>query len=88
MEAAVLGHEFSKKSGLFAEVYDTTDIQFGDSRRVPDLTLGIGGRKSIKGDGSLRLLAMVGHSLLSPEPTGTRPQWIAYLGLRILIGNK
>jgi hypothetical protein len=88
VEAAVLGHEFSKTSELFAEIYHTTDIQYGDSRRVPDLTLGVGGRKSIKEDGSLRLLAMVGHSLLPPEPTGTRPQWIAYIGLRILIGNK
>jgi hypothetical protein len=88
VEAAVLGHEFSKKSELFAEIYHTTDIQFGDSRRVSDLTLGVGGRKSIKEDGSLRLLAMVGHSLLPPEPSGTRPQWIAYIGLRILIGNK
>jgi hypothetical protein len=88
VEAVVLGHDFSKESGLYAEIYHRTDIQYGESRRVPDLTLGVGGRKSIKGDGSLRLLAMVGHSLLPPEPTGTRPQWIAYIGLRILIGNK
>lgn len=88
VEAAVLGHDFSKKSGLYAEIYRTTGIQNGESRRVPDLTLGVGGRKSIKENGSLGLLAMLGHSLLPPERTGTRPQWIAYIGLRVLIGNK
>jgi len=70
VEAAVLGHEFSKESGLFAEIYHTTDIQYGDSRRVPDLTLGVGGRKSIKEDGPYSCLRWLGTLSCRQSPQG------------------
>ncbi|HEX7360327.1 MAG TPA: hypothetical protein VF283_07530 [Bryobacteraceae bacterium] len=83
-QAVVFGGELSKRSEVFAETYHTVDVQVDQSRAVPDLTLGVGVRESLRRDGPLRVLAMIGHSLLPPEPTGTRPQWIAYIGLQIL----
>lgn len=83
-QAVVFGGELSKRSEVFVEIYHTADVQTDQSRPVPDLTLSVGTRMSVRRDGLLRVLAMVGHSLLPPEPTGTRPQWIAYVGLQVL----
>ena len=84
----IVGHEFNERLELYGEIYDLQDanrIDGAPKQRV--LTADIGGRQSLIKSGKLRLLFMGGRSIQKVTRQNSQPNWIAYLGVQILIGN-
>lgn len=85
----IAGHEFSGRFELYAEVYDLQDAnRIGGGPKQRALTGDIGGRRTLDRSGHLRLLFMGGRALQSVSRQNSEPNWIAYLGLQILLGPK
>ena len=95
----IVGHEFSDSTEAYLELYDLQDanrIRFG--RGIADLaatgvkqretTLGLGGRQTLNHAKTLNLLLMGGRSFQTPSAATNQPNWIAYVGLQLLIGPK
>ena len=81
----IIGHEFKKDTELYLEVYDQQDVTaIGGKPKARESTFGIGGRLPIEPRGSLRLIGMVGRSLIAASPTNGQPSWIAYVGIQFL----
>lgn len=87
VEAVVIGREFSRRTELFTELYHRTEAG-PNSVQVHDLTISLGGRRTLDRGGSKRLIAMLGHSLLPSDSSGTRPEWVAYVGIQLLLSGK
>jgi len=83
----IAGHEFSDKLELYSEIYDLQDInKINGAPRQRELTLDVGGRQSLNKSGYLRLLFMGGRGIQTVTRTNSEPNWIAYLGIQILLG--
>jgi len=85
----IAGHEFSDRLELYSEIYDLQDantIAAAPKQRV--LTLDLGGRQTLDKSGHLRLLFMGGRGIQAVTRKNSEPNWIAYLGIQILLGPK
>jgi hypothetical protein len=85
----IAGHEFSDRLELYGEVYDLQDanrIEGAPKQRA--FTLDVGGRQTLDRKGHLRLLFMGGRGIQSVTPANSEPNWIAYIGVQVLLGPK
>jgi hypothetical protein len=53
-----------------------------------ELTLDAGGRQTLDRKGHLRLLFMGGRGIQAVTRQNSEPNWIAYVGVQILLGPK
>jgi hypothetical protein len=85
----IAGHEFNERLELYAEIYDLQDINRIDNQpKQRELTLDIGGRKTLDHAGHLRLLFMGGRAIQAVTRQNSEPNWIAYIGVQLLLGPK
>jgi hypothetical protein len=85
----ILGHEFSERLELYGEIYDLQDAnRIGAAPKQRELTLDVGGRQTLDRKGHLRLLFMGGRGLQAVTRQNSEPDWIAYMGVQILLGPK
>jgi hypothetical protein len=85
----IAGHEFSKRLELYGEIYDLQDAnRIGSVPKQRALTLDMGGRQTLDRGGHLRLLFMGGRAIQAVTRQNSEPNWIAYVGLQILLGPK
>jgi hypothetical protein len=89
----IAGHEFSERLELYGEFYDLQDVnRIGPpSNLLPkqrEMTLDVGGRKTLDRKGHLRLLFMGGRAIQAVTRQNSEPNWIAYVGVQILLGPK
>jgi hypothetical protein len=85
----IAGHEFTEKTELYAEIYDEQDANRIDGiPKQRETTLGMGGRHSLNKENTLNLLFMGGRSFQAVTPYNGQPNWIAYVGLQVLLGPK
>jgi hypothetical protein len=83
------GHEFSSHFELYAEIYDLQDAnRIGAIPKQRGLTADLGGRRSLDKQDHIRLLFMGGRGLQAVTPQNSEPNWIAYLGVQLLLGSK
>lgn len=83
----IAGHEFSDRLELYAELYNLQDVnRIKGAPKQRTLTLGLGGRQTLDRTGYLRLLFMGGRSVQAVSRTNSQPNWIAYLGVQVVIG--
>ena len=85
----IAGHEFSDRFELYSEIYDLQDInQIGDLPKQRELTVDVGGRQTLDRAGHLRLLFMGGRAIQAVTRYNSEPNWIAYVGIQLLLGPK
>jgi hypothetical protein len=85
----IAGHEFSERTELYGEIYDLQDAnRIGTTPRQRQLTLDLGGRQTLDRAGHLRLLFLGGRAIQAVTRQNSEPNWIAYLGVQILLGPK
>ncbi|MFY9853450.1 MAG: hypothetical protein WAK26_06185, partial [Terracidiphilus sp.] len=89
----IAGHEFNERTELYTEIYDLQDAnRIGPpSNLAPkqrELTLDVGGRQTLDHSGHLRLLFMGGRGIQAVTRQNSEPNWIAYVGVQILLGPK
>jgi hypothetical protein len=85
----IAGHEFSERLELYGELYDLQDAnRIGSAPKQRALTLDMGGRQTLDKGGHLRLLFMGGRALQAVTRQNSEPNWIAYVGVQILLGPK
>lgn len=85
----IAGREFSKRFELYGEIYDLQDAnRIGSAPKQRELTADLGGRKTLDRRGHLRLLFMGGRAIQAVTRQNGEPNWIAYLGVQILLGPK
>lgn len=85
----IAGHEFTEKTEIYGEIYDEQEAnRIGGLPKQREATLGLGGRHAFNRDNTLNLLFMGGRSFQTVTPTNGQPDWIAYLGLQVLLGPK
>jgi hypothetical protein len=85
----IAGHEFSERLELYGEIYDLQDAnRIGAVPKQRELTADVGGRQTLDRGGHLRLLFMGGRSIQAVTGENSEPNWIAYLGVQILLGPK
>lgn len=83
----MIGHEFTSRTEAYIEIYDQQDATRIDG--VPkgrQATIGVGGRHALNKNHPLLLLLMGGRSFQKVAPTNLRPSWVAYVGVRFLLG--
>ncbi len=94
----LIGHEFSDRTEIYAEIYDIQDAntvrpglgvgQFATGHsKQRETTLDIGGRQAVNKSKTLNLLLMGGRSFQTVSTTASQPSWIAYVGLQVLFGK-
>ncbi|MGA3160449.1 MAG: hypothetical protein ABSC77_04465 [Terracidiphilus sp.] len=85
----IAGHEFSERLELYGEIYDLQDVnRIGTAPKQRELTLDVGGRQTLDRKGHLRLLFMGGRAIQAVTRQNSEPNWIAYVGVQILLGPK
>jgi hypothetical protein len=85
----IAGHEFSQRLELYGELYDLQAINRIDGQpKQRELTLDMGGRRTLDHAGHIRLLFMAGRGIQAVTRTNGEPSWIAYLGIQLLLGRK
>jgi hypothetical protein len=85
----IAGHEFSERFELYGEIYNLQDVNRIDGApKQRELTLDLGGRKTLDRAGHLRLMFMGGRSIQAVTRHNSEPNWIAYVGIQILMGPK
>ena len=85
----IAGHEFSDRLELYAEVYDLQDAnRIGTAPKQRALTADFGGRQSLTRSNKIRLLFMGGRAIQAVTRQNSEPNWIAYLGVQVLLGPK
>lgn len=85
----IAGHEFSDRLELYTEIYDLQDAnRIAGAPKQRELTLDFGGRQSLDKSGHLRLLFMGGRAIQAVSRQNSEPNWIAYLGVQILLGPR
>jgi len=83
----VVGREFSPRTEGYVELYDVQDANRVDgSPKQRETTLALGGRQALNAHRTVVLLLMGGRSFEGVSTASTQPGWIAYVGLRFLIG--
>ena len=94
----LLGHEFSDRTELYAEIYVVKDANtlppgqgvggFATGHpRQRETTLDLGGRQALNKAKTLNLLLMGGRSFQTVTASNGQPSWIAYFGLQVLFGR-
>jgi hypothetical protein len=85
----IAGHEFSERLELYGEIYDLKDANsIGGAPKQRAFTLDAGGRQTLDRAGHLRLLFMGGRAIQAVTRQNSEPNWIAYVGMQILLGPK
>jgi hypothetical protein len=85
----IAGHEFSERLELYGEIYDLQDAnRIGETPKQRSLTLDLGGRQTLDRAGHLRLLFMGGRAIQTVTRENSEPNWIAYVGVQILLGPR
>lgn len=85
----IAGHEFNDRFELYAEIYDLQDAnRIGGEPKQRALTADMGGRRTLDKRGHLRLLFMGGRAIQAVSRDNSEPNWIAYLGIQMLLGSK
>jgi len=85
----IVGHEFSDRFELYGELYDLQDVeQIEGNPKQRVFTVDVGGRRTLDRDGHLRLLFMGGRGVQAVTRDNSEPNWIAYVGIQILVGPK
>jgi hypothetical protein len=85
----IAGHEFNERRELYVEIYDLQDAnRIGTVPKQRELTLDVGGRQTLDHTGHLRLLFMGGRGIQAVTRQNSEPNWIAYVGIQILLGPK
>jgi hypothetical protein len=85
----IAGHEFSERLELYGEIYDLQDVnRIGTVPKQRELTADVGGRKTLDRKGHLRLLFMGGRGIQAVTRQNSEPNWIAYVGVQILLGPR
>jgi hypothetical protein len=85
----IAGHEFSDRLELYGEIYDLQDAnRIGDAPKQRELTVDVGGRQTLDKGGHLRLLFMGGRAIQTVTRQNSEPNWIAYVGVQLLLGPK
>jgi hypothetical protein len=85
----IAGHEFSDRLELYAEVYDLQDAnRIEGAPKQREFTADVGGRQTLDHAGHLRLLFMGGRALQTVTRQNSEPNWIAYIGVQVLLGPK
>ena len=85
----IAGHEFSQRFELYGELYDLQDAnRIGSVPKQRELTLDVGGRRTLDRGGHLRLLFMGGRGIQTVTRQNSEPSWIAYVGIQVLLGPK
>jgi hypothetical protein len=89
----IAGHEFNERTELYTEIYDLQDAnRIGPPSNLQpkqrELTLDMGGRQTLDRGGHLRLLFMGGRGIQAVTRQNSEPNWIAYVGIQILLGPK
>jgi hypothetical protein len=85
----IAGHEFSDRLELYGEIYDLQDAnRVGDVAKQRELTVDVGGRQTLDRGNTIRLLFMGGRAIQAVTRQNSEPNWIAYLGVQILLGPK
>jgi hypothetical protein len=85
----IVGHEFSERFELYGEIYDLQDVNRIDAApKQRALTLDAGGRRALGRSGRMRLLFMGGRAMQAVTRQNSEPNWIAYLGVQIVLGPK
>jgi hypothetical protein len=85
----IAGHEFSERLELYGEIYDLQDAnRIGPVSKQRELTADVGGRQTLDRKGHLRLLFMGGRGIQAVTRQNSEPNWIAYVGVQILLGPK
>ena len=95
----LVGHEFSDRTEVYAEIYDDQDAnrvpagrgvgQFATGEpKQRETTLGLGGRQAMNKAKTLNLLLMGGRSWQKVTADNSQPSWIAYVGFQVLLGPK
>jgi hypothetical protein len=85
----IVGHELSDRLEIYGELYDLQDANSIDGApKQRQLTLDVGGRQTLDRAGNLRLLFMGGRGIQAVTPQNSEPNWIAYMGVQILVGPK
>ena len=83
----IAGHEFSDRLELYSEIYDLQDAnQVGGLPKQRQFTVDVGGRQTLDRGGHLRLLFMAGRGIQAVTRQNSEPNWIAYLGVQVLLG--
>ena len=95
----IVGHEFSDRTEVYGEFYDvqeTNRVAAGQgvgnfatgATKQRELTLGLGGRQALNRAKTVNLLLMGGRAVQKISVDNSQPQWIAYVGLQVLLGPK
>jgi hypothetical protein len=85
----IAGREFNDRFELYSEIYDLQDAnRIGNIPKQRELTLDIGGRRSLNHSNKIRLLFMGGRAIQAVTRQNSEPNWIAYLGVQFLLGPK
>jgi hypothetical protein len=85
----IAGREFNDRFELYSEIYDLQDAKrIGNIPKQRELTLDIGGRRSLNHSNKIRLLFMGGRAIQAVTRQNSEPNWIAYLGVQFLLGPK
>jgi hypothetical protein len=85
----IAGHEFNERLELYAEIYDLQEInRIENQPKQRELTLDVGGRQALDRKGHLRLLFMAGRGIQAVTRQNSEPNWIAYVGVQLLLGSK
>jgi hypothetical protein len=85
----IAGHEFNDRTELYAEIYDLQDAnRVGPTPKQREFTFDLGGRQSLNHANTIRLLFMGGRALQTVTRQNSEPNWIAYLGVQLLLGPK
>lgn len=85
----IVGHEFSERRELYAEIYDLQDANRIDGApKQRQFTVDVGGRQTLDRAGHMRLLFMGGRGIQAVTHTNSEPDWMAYIGVQFLFGPK
>src|SRR5580658_7181477 len=85
----IAGHAFSDRFEAYTEIYDLQAInRIGDEPKQRSLTLDLGGRQSLDRANHVRLLFMGGRGIQAVTRSNGEPNWIAYIGVQLLLGHK
>jgi hypothetical protein len=85
----IAGHKFGDRLEFYGEIYDLQDAdRIGGKPKQRELTADLGGRQTLDRSGHLRLLFMGGRGIQAVTRQNSEPNWIAYVGVQILLGPK
>ncbi|WP_263373327.1 hypothetical protein [Granulicella aggregans] len=83
----MIGHDFRRGTQAYIEIYDRQDANRIDGlQKRRDATAELGGRQTLGRHKRVLLLLMGGRSFQSVVPERSQPSWIAYVGVRFILG--